>query len=58
MTIPYSLTGKTTGVLFNKGIPARGKRAFGYILDLFNNPAGYFTSLAVFQAKAVQNRFF
>jgi hypothetical protein len=28
------------------------------ILDLFNNPVGCLTSLAVFQAKALQNRSF
>jgi hypothetical protein len=28
------------------------------IIDLFDNPVGYLTSLAVFQAKALQNRVF
>jgi hypothetical protein len=36
----------------------RYKNLIKYIIDLFNNPVGYRTSLAVFQAKALQNRVF
>jgi hypothetical protein len=38
--------------------PWKKRRGRNTSLDLFNNPVGYFTSLAVFQAKALQNRFF
>jgi hypothetical protein len=33
-------------------------RELSVSMDLFNDPVGYFTNLAVFQAKALQNCFF